>query len=407
MSSAGWLSPRKLRRRRDALQHVRQDVVEDRIPGQPEVLLADARVDVRVEVVDLEPVQLALERPGSVDALGVRPPHQGPTRPEPRRRLRVASPQELRVLDGVLGQRTQEPQRHELRLHAHRQGHLVPVFAGDPIREDHVARAHQRVRRLFVQEQVEEGRLPHVGAVVGQVGHVDARAAKGGAQRGLARVVVLPVHARVAVAGVVGVRRVQVHDGPPPHVTVGGGVVRGRGEDPLVRGWLTRVAGIARTSVAPIAQVARDHVVGVARVGVHPIRRVVRAVGCGRIPLAGLARLARPRVVGVAPQLRGVVVTASRSVRGGRIVATTGRYEADGQSEWEQNDGAHTVGTEHAPDSAPLAAAEQPARRERGVKGAETRDSARRLASRTRRPRTTPERWAVPGLSLDDDATVW
>jgi hypothetical protein len=174
-------------------------------------LLTDVGVEVGVQVVDLDPVGREAHELGGGALLGVRDPDLGAGGAEGRDRLgRVG------VVGGVAGGGVArdvaiEHDRHERVFAAHREhdGVFVGAFAqrrhrrGRRRQESVVGGGEEQGRELFVRHRV---------VVVGERGVVDAQLAQRRAQVGQADRVGDAAGTRVAVAGVVGVRRVQVDD---------------------------------------------------------------------------------------------------------------------------------------------------------------------------------------------------
>ncbi len=180
-----------------------------------EVRAADARVDVGVEVVELEAIDA--EGPQLVGGflLGVCDPEERPRVTKGGDRAWIA--EVVEPLEGVGGEAfagmTREPERHQAVLAAHREERAVRIA-----RASHAARVGRVADGLvtFAQpERATEVHLVHVRRVISEHRGVDAQRAEGGAEvREAGGVRELALDPAFAVAGVVGERRVNVDDAP-------------------------------------------------------------------------------------------------------------------------------------------------------------------------------------------------
>ncbi len=173
---------------------------------------ADLRIDVRVEVVDLDAV--GQQRAQLLDRmlLGVG---------DPRQAAGIAERGDRRGVDGVVrvvalldgaGHVVVQHHRHQIVLAADGEQHLLAVVAEHP-RRDLIGAVHHRLIGAAHVEQRREILVRHRRVVIGERGEVDMLDAQREAQI-VEAWLVRNAHriARMVVAGVVRIRRVQVHD---------------------------------------------------------------------------------------------------------------------------------------------------------------------------------------------------
>ena len=180
--------------------------------------MSGANIACRLKGLDAgEPRVLLLGEQGEVAALGVGDEHRAADADERLYGLgRVVVVEDV-VLFGGVGHVPVERHRHQLVFDAGRPEHVVPTVAVEDLGDLGVA-LHHRLVVFAHEEQVVPHLVGGVARVVGEEGHVDGHVAQGRAQVGQTRLVGLAIDERLAVTGVVGPRRVHVHEAAPRRV---------------------------------------------------------------------------------------------------------------------------------------------------------------------------------------------